>query len=903
VIGQSLGHYRIESLLAEGGMGVVYRAVDVRLERPVAIKVLRPGAVADRERTRRFVREARAASALNHPNIVTIYEIDRSDGVDFIAMEYVPGQPLDRVIEGGGLAQDDVLRYAIQAADALSKAHGAGIVHRDLKPGNIMLTPDGSVKLLDFGVAKLVETVSDDTRTTLQSSPLTEEGTIVGTIAYMSPEQAEGKPIDARSDIFSFGAILYEMVAGRRAFSGGTKLATLTAILREEPKPITAALKTFSPEIERIIFQCLRKDPNRRFHHIVDVKLALEDVKAAVDSGKTEIPTVATVRDSSWLTPLLIVGLLAIIVVFWVSRRERERAVPPLVLTRITSDSGLTTEPALSPDGKLVAYASDRSGEGNLDIWIQQVSSGEARRLTVDPADDHEPSFSPDSQRIVFRSDRDGGGIYGISPLGGTDRLVARRGQGPRFSPDGNKIVYWVGSRGGYTASEIYMVDATGGLPLPLKTGVAFAQSPTWSPDGKHLLFAGALHASTADRRDWDWWVYPLDGGQPIKTGVRPILQQMGIREFQHPGCWLPGNRIVFSATLGDGTNLWELVLSSSTWAVEGMPRRLTTGPGPERYPSALGNGRTVFANHVENLDVWWVPIEAGNVVGELQRATSDAAADHSATISADGSRLMFVSDRSGNRDIWTKDLIGGKETAVTVTPFDELGPRPNRDGTRLAYQRFQNGESAIYVTSAAPPGVPDKVCQACGGLHDLSPDGGSLLMSGPVDASAPIPIALRSLLSGEQIRLLEHPTHTLFSSRFSPDGRWVSFHEFTGLASRRIYVAPLRGAAPVPARDWVPITDGTGLDRDAVWAPDGNLLYFFSERDGFRCIWAQRLESVTKRPLGEMFPVYHLHHARRSTGSLDDLSLARLSTAPGRLFFSMGEYTGNIWMASTMER
>ena len=882
-------------------MGVVYRAVDVRLERPVAIKVLRPDAVADRERTRRFVREAKAASALNHPNIVTIYDIDRSDGVDFIAMEYVPGQALDGLIVRGRLAQKDVLGYAIQVTDALAKAHGAGIVHRDLKPGNIMVTPDGSVKLLDFGVAKLVETPSDDNETTTFQT-LTQAGAIIGTIAYMSPEQAEGKPIDARSDIFSFGVILYEMVTGRRPFSGDTKLATLTAILREEPKPITDTLKTPAREIEKIIFRCLRKDPNRRFQHIADVKVALEDLKEEAESGETEPPRVASVRRSRWLIPLIVVGLFAITFAFWLGRRDRA-GHQPLVLNRITFDVGLTTEPALSPDGKLVAYASDRSGEGNLDIWVQQLPAGEARRLTVDPADDHDPSFSPDSQRIVFRSDRDGGGIYTVSALGGTDRLVAHRGKGPRFSPDGNKIVYWVGPRGGYTASEIYIVDATGGLPQPVKAGVAFAQSPVWSPDGKHLLFAGALHASIADRRDWDWWVYPLDGGQPVKTNVRLLLQQMGIGNVHHPGSWLSGNRVVFSATLGDSANLWELFLSPSTWRVEGMPRQLTTGPGPEVYPSAVGNGRMAFANHVENLDVWWLPIEAGKVAGELQRATGDASADHSATISADGSRLTFVSDRSGNGDIWVKDLTSGKEAPVTLTPFDESSPAFTRDGTRVAYERSENQQSPIYVASAAQPGVPDKVCEACGGLLDFSSDGRKLLVSRPVDASAPIPIALLDLLSGEQIRLLEHPTHSLFSSRFSPDDRWVSFQEFTGLASRRIWVAPLRGNAPVPAREWVPITDGTGLDRDAAWAPDGNLLYFFSERDGFPCIWAQRLEPLTKRPLGDMFPVYHLHQARRSIRSLDDLSVARLSTTPGKLVFSMGEYSGNIWLASARER
>jgi Tol biopolymer transport system component/predicted Ser/Thr protein kinase len=905
VIGQTLGHYRIESKLGEGGMGVVYRAVDTHLDRLVAIKVLPPEAVADTERKRRFAQEARAASALNHPSIITIYDIDRSEDVDFIAMEYVQGQPLDRLIERGSIALSEALRYAIQVADALGKAHGAGIIHRDLKPANIMVTPEGAVKLLDFGLAKLIEAGSNHAATaTFESSPLTERGTVIGTIAYMSPEQAQGKPIDARSDIFSFGAVLYEMVTGRRAFSGDTKLATLTAILHHEPKPISELTRTAPPELDRIVHRCLRKDPNRRFHHVIDVKVALEELKEEADPGKSE-SLVAPLPAGRWLIPLVGIGLLAVIAAFWLGTRERDAPLPH-VLTRLTSDSGLTTEPALSADGKLVAYASDRSGEGNLDIWVQQVSSGEAIRLTRDPADDRDPDFSSDGQKIVFRSDRDGGGIFAISALGGTDRLLARRGQGPRFSPDGSQIVYWVGSRGGYTASEIHLADTNGGTSRVLDVGVAFAQSPVWSPDGRHLLFVGARHAALADLGDWDWWVYHFDGGQSVRTDIKRLLQEMGITSFREPDSWLPGERVVFSATFGDSTNLWELSLSASTWHVEGTPRRLTTGPGPELHPSAAGNGRMVFANHIENLGVWWLPMEVnqGKVLGELQRATGEAASESQATISSDGSRLSFVSDRAGNDDIWTMDLATGKETAVTLTPFDEVKPVSNRDGTNIAYNRPEHQRWPIYVASTRQPDVPEKVCEDCRGLNDSSSDGSRFLYSPrAVDARTPIPIALLNLISREKIRLIEHPTHTLFSPRFSPDDAWVSFHEFTGLASRRIYVAPLRGNAPVPRGDWVPITDGAGLDRDACWAPDGNLLYFWSERDGFPCIWAQRLEPRTKRPFGEMFPVYHLHHARRSIRTFDNLALARLSTAQGKLVFSMGEYTGNIWMGTTQQR
>ena len=239
MVGETLSHYQIQETIGQGGMGVVYKALDTRLQRAVALKVLRTEAVNDPERIRRFVQEARAASALHHPNIVTVYDVDTARGIDFIAMEYVAGKPLDEILASGRLPLADTLRYAIQTADALATAHASGIVHRDLKPGNIMVDPRGGIKLLDFGLAKLVDPPVTDQTATVTRGPHTQEGTIVGTVAYMSPEQAEGKRVDARSDIFSFGAVLYEMTTGQRAFTGDSPISTLAAILHHEPPPAT----------------------------------------------------------------------------------------------------------------------------------------------------------------------------------------------------------------------------------------------------------------------------------------------------------------------------------------------------------------------------------------------------------------------------------------------------------------------------------------------------------------------------------------------------------------------------------------------------------------------------------------------------------------------------------------
>jgi len=281
--GQTLGHYRLMDKIGSGGMGVVYVAHDTHLERNVAVKVLPSGVVADPERRQRFVQEAKSASALNHPNIIHIYDIDRTDDIDFMAMEFVAGRSLDQVIGRNGLPVGEVLKYAVQIADALAAAHAVGIVHRDLKPANVMVTEKGLVKVLDFGLAKLVETaLSPANAATMTARPQTQEGVVMGTSPYVSPEQAEGKTIDARSDIFAFGSVLYEMVTGRRAFQRESTIGTLAAILHQEPKP----LANVPPELERVIARCLRKDPERRFQNMADIRVALEELKDESDSGK-----------------------------------------------------------------------------------------------------------------------------------------------------------------------------------------------------------------------------------------------------------------------------------------------------------------------------------------------------------------------------------------------------------------------------------------------------------------------------------------------------------------------------------------------------------------------------------------------------------------------------------------
>ena len=415
LIGKLVGHYRIVETLGEGGMGVVYKARDEHLDRFVAIKILPQEKIADPERKRRFVQEAKSASALNHPNIITVYDIASCDSTDFIAMEYVPGKALNHLIPRRGLPLADALKYAVQIADALAAAHAVGIIHRDLKPANVMITgPEeqgraGVVKVLDFGLAKLVEKTDNSdlglTESIRNEEGLsTEQGTMIGTISYMSPEQAEGKKVDVRSDIFSFGALLYEMVTGRRAFQGESKVSTLSAILREEPKPVTQVVEGLPRELERIIARCLRKSPERRFQTAADLKVALEELKEESDSG-TLAPAPLLTKPRHWRLAA-IASFLALLclgaAIVWFGRSSPKPA-EPLHAFPLTANPGFEREPTFSPDGNQVAFRWNGEKQDNADIYVKLIGTGgPPLRLTTDPAVDVNPVWSPDGRFIAF---------------------------------------------------------------------------------------------------------------------------------------------------------------------------------------------------------------------------------------------------------------------------------------------------------------------------------------------------------------------------------------------------------------------------------------------------------------------------------------------------------------------
>ena len=453
MIGRTLLHYKIVEKIGEGGMGVVYKALDTHLERFVAIKVLPPDMVPGAERQRRFVLEAKAASALNHPGIITIHDISSDSGTDFIVMEYVHGKPLSHLISHKKLPLNDLLQYAIQIADALAAAHAAGIVHRDLKPQNVMVSSSegraDSIKILDFGLAKLTESVQTEQVESTQAfgdgeDQSTGEGMILGTVAYMSPEQAEGKKVDARSDIFSFGTLIYEMATGRRAFQGDSKLSTLSAILKDDPKPASEVAAGVPRDLERIITRCLRKSPDRRFQAVPDLKVALQELKEESDSGSLGALPAAQHRSrivvwgvASLAAALLIGGAVWF---FRSTSKAPEAAWHPVPLTTY---EGIQQDPSFSPDGNEVAFSWNGPKQDNWDIYVKLIgTAGPPLRLTTDPAMDSSPAWSPDGRFVAFFRSLPPGkaAILLIPALGGPEHTVAGT-----YLPTDCRILIWHG--------------------------------------------------------------------------------------------------------------------------------------------------------------------------------------------------------------------------------------------------------------------------------------------------------------------------------------------------------------------------------------------------------------------------------------------------------------------------
>ena len=826
--GTKLGPYEIVSLLGAGGMGEVYRARDTRLGRDIAIKVLPEGLANDADRLRRFEQEARTIAALNHPNILGIHDIGVHDGAPFLVSEFLEGQTLREALVSGPLPVRRAIEYALGIAEALAGAHDKGIVHRDVKPENVFVTRDGRIKVLDFGLAKLVRPEeSHETAVTL-TSPGTLPGMVMGTVGYMSPEQVRGEPSDARSDIFSFGAVLYEMLTGKRAFKRETSAETMTAILREEPLALNDAGWQGPLEPQRILARCLEKNVARRFQSASDLAFAIESLSGTSTTQRSTATRVSRPTSRRAWLPWVIAAALLLGTAVWEMVRPAAAPANPLEkahFTRVTDFESV--EAAISPDGRFVAFISDH--DGPFDVWLTQVGTGRLINLTQGkagplPGPLRSVGFSGDGSEIWV-----GGGDVGmrlrLMPLtGGTPRnFLGEETANLAWSPDGERIVYHTFGNG----DPMFVADRTGANALRIfgdQPGL-HNHFPTWSPDGRWIYF---VHGTPATK-EMDLWRIDPSGSNPER-----LTQSNTDVAYPTP----VGNRTVFYvARDGDGSGPW-------LWAFDLKrkdSRRVSIGL--EQYTSvqASADGRKLVAtisNPVAGL--WTVPI-LDRVAEEHDVKPFTVPNVRALAPRFGGVSLFYLSSLGTGDGLWrlrdgqTTEVWKGVDGALLETPA--VSP----DGGRVAIVLRRSGKRQLHVLSSdgaeLQPIAEGIVAQ---GTSCWSPDG-RWIVTGGSDATGPGLFKI-PLEGGSPVRLVSGPA---LNPVWSPDGSLIVYSG-TNVSS----FAPLLAVRPDGSSVELPHITLRRLGEHVRFSPDGKSLIYMQGLLASQDFWLLDLASMKSRPL-----------------------------------------------------
>ena len=703
--GLRLGPYEVVAPLGAGGMGEVYRARDTRLERDVALKVLPDEVSSDRERRARFEREAKAVAALSHPNILAIHDVGEHAGTAFAVMELLDGETLRARLSGGALPARKAGEIGAQIAHGLAAAHEKGIVHRDLKPENIFITTDGRVKVLDFGLARHEAPAEDGSHSPTLARG-TDPGTVLGTVGYMSPEQVKGQPADARSDIFSFGAVLCEMLTGRRAFKRDTAAETMTAILKEDPPELLSAGAALPAGLERIVRHCLEKQPAERFQSARDLAFDLEAAFGSAPSGPTGALTAPRVP-RYWPLAAALALLAAGFAAGRLGRSSPAASPIPTLFTQVTDLPGLERHPSLSPDGRSLLYVSN--ARGNDDVYLLRIGGRKPINLSEDsPDDDSAPAFSPDGSQIAFRSERAGGGIFVMGATGESVRRVTDYGYDPAWSPEGTELVVATEplrdpmARSG--GSQLWAVRTTGEGKRLISKGDGVG--PKWSPDGRWIAWWG-VRPSTWHR---DLWTIAADGsGAPVALTDDASID-WGVE-------WSPDGRFLyFSSNRGGTMNLLRIPIDPRSGGALGAPEPVTT---PAAWAGSLSfskdGSRLAFGSRDWRADAWKLafdpdrealqgrplPILRGQPLQELDW-------------SPDGTSLVFARRGLPWESLGVVRTDGSGYSQLTDASFQHRALRWSPDGQRIAFQSQRGGlqhvwamrtdGSALQQVSAAEP-------------------------------------------------------------------------------------------------------------------------------------------------------------------------------------------------------
>jgi serine/threonine protein kinase/Tol biopolymer transport system component len=854
-------------------MGEVYRAKDTRLGRDVAVKVLPERLLEDSDALARFEREAKAVAALSHPNILALHDVGREGRVAYAVMELLEGETLRQELASGPLSTRRAVDYGVQIAHGLAAAHEKGIVHRDLKPDNVFVTRDDRVKILDFGLAKPgAGTVSGSETESPTVSGYTEPGKVMGTVGYMSPEQVRGVTADARSDIFSFGSMLYEMLTGRRAFQGETAAETMTAILRDEPADLAESGRAVPLSLAPVVRHCLEKKPEKRFQSARDLAFALETASApSASSPVVAIPSGVSAPSAvrrpvwKWLGVAALVAAAAI-VGYFLHPRNVVSSGPDwndMTLNALTTDPGYEGEPTFSPDGHTIAYVSDR--EGNFEIYLQQIDGGPAINLTKNPAADIQPAFSPDGRQIAFVSNRSGtsdifhaapglpvvgGEIWVMPALGGPARRIVEGGNFPSWTPDGSALLYVHGT---FRNTRIARVPASGGegRDLPIEDlYVARYFYPRLSDDGRWLLYQNGNRVE----------VVAAAGGKGKMLAVG-----------QYPA-WGAGSTTILytNGTPGKGRSLWRASFSLARGELSGDPQPLTFGRGSDVGASASRDGRSIaFAALDESLDLEMVPFdaEAGRVTGAPTELTPGNNQVRFFDPSPDGKAVVFAAERGEASDLFRVDPPALPVELTRDAKYSDNGPVWSPDGKQIAFWRTPAGNAdpggALWIMNADGTN-PRRVMTEFSGealwLSDRSllVEQGEKVVRLDIASGAAEPFAapkMRTMLSVDPMRqwLAYQPVDARSMKLFampiaggqgSPvdTGSFDAYHPFFSPSNRWLYFQPAHKnlyRVPGPAQHWAKaepekVTDFSGIDLyidDPKISLDGTKLFYTQGR------------------------------------------------------------------------
>jgi Tol biopolymer transport system component len=785
-------------------MGEVYRARDTRLDRTVAIKILQGHLTIQPEIRQRFEREAKAISSLNHPHICTLYDVGHQDGTDYLVMEYVEGESLAERLVRGPLPVEEVLPLATQIADALDRAHRQGLIHRDLKPGNVMITKQGA-KLLDFGLARatgLAAAPSDLTSSPTMSRPITAEGTIVGTFQYMAPEQLEGGEADARSDIFSFGAVLYEMATGRRAFEGKSQASLIAAIIGKDPPPVSSVQPLVSPALDRLVKTCLEKDPENRRQTMHDVLLELRWIAEGGSQAGIPAPVAARRRvqaRAAWGVAV-VMGLAAVGFAIGFFARAPKPAEPIRFTVPPEASLVFTDSPRVSPDGRFLAFNATDS-TGTTLIWVRAMSALQASPL---PGTERarRPFWSPDSRYLGFMAE---GKLKKIAVTGGPPQTICDAPTGADGSWGTKGVIVFDGSQG----DSLMRVDASGGvatgvLPQTEDAGRTNQSWPHFLPDGEHFLYLST--GSTGQGGT----VRLAKLGSTKTSEVARVTTRV---EYAPPGyiVYQRDRSLVaqpFDAAKGRTTGEPFPIVDEVSGNAIGNVDFSVSQTGVLTYRGEAGSGSTRLV---------WLD-RAGTEVSEVGAVSTYSEAE----LAPDGRHLALVilDPQTGTDDIWIRDLARGVTSRFTFDEASDIWPVWSSDGSSIAFASNREGSFNVYVRDAAGAEEPRAVSRnrENTGPSSWTPDGKTIIASVLSTGSQWNVVGLAADGQGEPVPILSTRFNE-YQPELSPDGRWLAYRSRESGANE-IYVR----AYPGPGDRWQVSTAGGTEPR---WRADGRELYY----------------------------------------------------------------------------